>query len=541
MKSDRYLSNRRDFIRRSACAALGTAALGNCLRDLHFINAALGQGPFSDYKALVCIFLSGGNDSNNLIIPTIPAEWSNYASIRTPVLAIPNADGSGATAQALSPLNSDGHSYGLNPALYELAQMFNQAPGFNDLGKVATVLNAGPLVYPMTKAQYSANSVSKPPQLFSHADQVTQWQTSIPDQAPSTGWGGRMADLLHSGNPVNPTSGLDVLSTCITIAGTNTFEVGGSVQQYAVGTGGIVTLANPSNPSTATTARDAALKAILKSDKAVQNLYTSSYANALDNTIATGQGLSAALSNSSSGTLAGGLNYWNTIANWSKTATAHQVVTPNGGSTFTSSLMQQLKMVAQIIESGYRASGVNGGLGMKRQIFFVTVGGYDTHTGQTTCATTGVNSNANVVIGSQANLLAELSQSIWAFQKAMKQIGVTYGDPNFINRVTSFTASDFGRTFPSNGLGSDHGWGTHQLIVGGAVNGRKTYGTFPTLAVGGPDDTSTGRWIPTTSVDQYAATLARWMGVGKSNIATVFPNLTRFTGSYDGGYLGFMT
>jgi uncharacterized protein (DUF1501 family) len=232
--------------------------------------------------------------------------------------------------------------------------------------------------------------------------------------------------------------------------------------------------------------------------------------------------------------------YWNTVANWSKTATANQVVTPNGGSTFTSSLMQQLKMVAQIIEGSYRSAGVSGGLGMKRQIFFVQVGGFDTHTAQTNVATSGVSSDANVIVGSQANLLADVSQSVWAFQKALKAIGAQYGDANFINRVTTFTASDFGRTFPSNGLGSDHGWGSHHLVVGGAVQGRQAYGTFPTLAVNGPDDTSTGRWIPTTSVDQYAATLGRWMGIATSEMATVFPNLTRFPGSYAGGYLGFM-
>ena len=534
--------SRRSFLRRTVPAAVGIGTAGHYLRDLHFMNSALASGPFTDYKALVCLFLAGGNDANNMIIPTVTSEYTNYANVRTEVLAIPNADGTGATARQLTKaaggnyIDPAGHEYGIHPAMFEIGEMFNQTAGFNDLGQVAAVLNMGNLAYPMTKAQYVANSVAKPPQLFSHADQVTQFQTGWADVPPSTGWGGRMADYLHSANPSN--AGLDVLSTCITIAGTNTFQVGNSVQQYNVGTGGIVSLSNPASPTSAVTSRDAALKAILANDKTLPNFYTSSYAKALDNTIATGQGLSTGLSQSQMAT------YWSTVANWSKTGTAHQVVTPNGGTTFTSSLMQQLKMVAQIIEAGQRAAGVNGGIGMKRQIFFVQVGGFDTHTGQTNNSGSATPSNAQVVIGSQANLLADISQSVWAFQKAMKAIGVQYGDPSFVNRVTTFTASDFGRTFPSNGLGSDHGWGSHHLVIGGAVQGRKTYGTFPTLAVNGPDDTSTGRWIPTTSVDQYAATLGKWMGIASNEINAVFPNLTRFSGSYGAanqpGYLGFV-
>ena len=518
-------------------AAIGMTAAGSCFRDLYLMNSAFGADT-SGYKALVCLFLAGGNDANNMIVPTLSSEYTNYANSRSNVLAIPNVDGSGATLQQLtkaaggSYIDPAGHEFGLHPAMYELAQMFNQTAGFNDLGQVAAVMNVGNLVYPMTKAQYSANSVQRPLQLFSHADQVAQWQTSMADEPPSTGWGGRMADYLHAGNPQN--NGLDVLSTCITIAGTNTFEVGNTVQQYSVGTGGVVSLSNPASPTSALSSRNSTLKAILASNKLQPNLFTSNYAKALDNTIATGAGLSAAMTNSQMAT------YWSTVANWSKTATAHQVVVPNGGSTFTSSLMQQLKMVAQIIEAGYRGQGVSNGIGMHRQIFFVQIGGFDTHTGQTNVATTGVPSNANVIIGSHANLLADVSQSVWAFQKALKQIGITYGDPNFVNYVTTFTASDFGRTFPSNGLGSDHGWGSHQFVVGGAVKGRQTYGTFPTLAVNGPDDTSTGRWIPTTAVDQSAATLAKWMGVAQSEINTVFPNLTRFPGSYAGSYLNFM-
>jgi uncharacterized protein (DUF1501 family) len=183
------------------------------------------------------------------------------------------------------------------------------------------------------------------------------------------------------------------------------------------------------------------------------------------------------------------------------------------GFSFNSSLSPQLLMIARLIEAGHRALA-SGGFGMKRQIFFCSVGGYDLHTGQTP-------GPGSTTIGSHANLLAEVSQCMSAFQSAIDYLGLT-------NNITAFTASDFGRTFPSNNSGSDHGWGSHHLILGGAVKGQKTYGTFPTLTVNGPDDTSTGRWIPTTAIDQYFATLATWFGVDNSNLATVFPNIGRF-------------
>jgi len=199
------LQTRREFIRQAACAALGTAALTSAIRDLRFMNAAVAQSNVIDYKALVCIFLQGGNDSNNLVLPTIQAEYDNYAAIRTPVLAIPQN-----AILPLSPLNSDGHEYGLHPSCPELQTLFGE-------GKLALLFNTGTLVYPLTRAQYKSGVLSKPPQLFSHADQVTQWQTSVPDRPPLTGWGGRCADLLAAVQPGVP------ISLSVTLSGANTF------------------------------------------------------------------------------------------------------------------------------------------------------------------------------------------------------------------------------------------------------------------------------------------------------------------------------
>lgn len=512
-------TNRRGFIRQALCAAVGTAALSNTIRDLRFINAAMAQSAstISDYKALICIFLNGGNDSNNLFIPTIPAEWNNYAAIRTPALAIPNSDGGPATALALNNQTSDGHTYGIHPACPELQALFNS-------GKLAAIFNVGTLVYPVTKADYTAKSVALPPQLFSHADQQVQWQTSLPDRAPTTGWGGRCADLMDQYNP--KVSGTDVLSMCISLAGSNTFEVGGTTSQYSVSSSGVVSLNPVVGPTAAQSARTATLNNILGIDAVQQNMLEQNYAMALQHALSSGTGLTTSLN--SSPLLAA--NYWKGFPT--------TVTTPNTtpATTFSSSLLGQLKMVAQIIEAGYR-SAASGGLGMKRQVFFVQVGGYDLHTGQTNNAGSATTDNTRVVVGAQANLFAELSQSLNAFQKAMAQIGTQYNDPDFEKRVTAFTASDFGRTLPSNSLGSDHGWGSHHLVLGGAVQGSRTYGKFPALVVGGPDDTSTGRWIPTTAVDQFAATMAKWFGVDNTNMSTVFPNLGRFA-TPDMGFMG---
>lgn len=525
-----HLSNRRDFIRQAACAAVGTTALTGALRDLRLINAALAAGPIAnDYKALVCVFLAGGNDSNNLIIPTIPAEYASYSTIRTTILAIPNADGGPATALALNPINSDGHTYGIHPACVGLQNLFNS-------GKASTLFNVGSLVYPITRAQYSAGTVKTPPQLFSHSDQQQQWQTSIPDKPATSGWGGRLGDLLTNPGTYNANPNGQI-SFATSVAGTNTWQRGLYTDQYNLTTTGAIDLSSTVNVGGLTEGKKNALLSMMGVSQT--NLQSKAYAAALDHALREAGivNTSIGLFNPDQTTGSGNpgsvpgfvVQAGDPLANSATVGAVGTalfpttVTTPNNGSTFTSGLSSQLKMVARLIEAGSRQIRLPGdisGMNMRRQIFFVQVGGYDTHTSQTNTVSNGA-TNANVIIGSQANLFAELSRTLYGFQRAMEILGLS-------NNVTCFTASDFGRTFPSNGQGSDHGWGSHHVVVGGAVNGRKTFGTWPTLTVNGPDDTNTGRWIPTTSVEQYCASFATWFGVENADVATIFPNLGRF-------------
>jgi len=495
----RLLRSRRDFFRTIGGAALGSAAISTTLRDFRLINSALAQGngvggSFTDYKALVCIFLNGGNDANNLIVPR-GAQHANYMAIR---------QGLGIAESFLlpiSPLNSDGNEYGFHPLCPQLQSLFQA-------GKLATMFNVGPLLFPTSRIQYQKKLVALPPQLFSHSDQVTHWQTSLPDQPPRTGWGGRVADYLHPYQDELLTDPVEraKISLCTSISGANTFEVGNSVQQFHVSTSGAVTLSGAATGS----ARENVVRNIAKLSQT--NLQADAFGDVIENAITAGAVLNSAVAATSSGATPPWV--WDTPF-------------PSGG------LGDQLKMVARII------AGRNS-LKVKRQIFFVSAGGYDTHTDQM-----GVNDDP--LTGSHANLLSTLSQAIGAFQAAIEQIAAStrpgIGDPALANSVVGFTTSDFGRTFPTNGQGSDHGWGSHHVIFGGngnpttgAVIGRKTYGTFPVLQVNGPDDTSTGRWIPTTSVDEYSATMAKWFGVDAAHLPVVFPNLGRFANPD----LGFM-
>lgn len=460
--------SRRQFIGSACCAAVGATGLLSSLANLRLMGAVAspGNGPAtppragalaSDYKALVCLFLNGGNDANNLIIPSDNSGYAAYAAARSN-LALPQSG-----LLPLSPKTLDGRAFSLHASVPELHALFGA-------GQAAFLANVGTLVYPTTRAQYLANAVPLPRQLFSHSDQQVQWQNSVPDKPATTGWGGRLADLVNAFNSNNE------ISMSISLAGKNYFQVGKNIGQYAVTTNGAVTF----NGSTARSGTDFARFQTQK------DLFAQAQ-----------PGLLEAAFGDISGSAITSAEFLNTVLAASPALTTAFPTTSAGN---------QLRMAARLI-----AASPN--LGLKRQLFFVQLGGWDTHAAQLI--------NAAPTTGTHAGLLAQISQAVNAFYNATVELGVA-------SQVTTFTASDFGRTYRSNGDGSDHGWGNHQFIVGGAVKGGDIYGRMPVLTVGGPDDTTQGRWIPTTSVDEFAATLATWFGVSSTDLSTVLPNIGRF-------------
>jgi uncharacterized protein (DUF1501 family) len=440
--------SRRKFIG-SCCAAVGSTGLLSALSQLRLLGAVAGaESDATDYKALVCLFMAGGNDANNLLIPNDSAGYAAYAAART-TLALPN-DG----LLGISPTSSDGRSYGLHPSVAGLQELF--------VGRKAALLaNVGTLVQPTTRQQYEARSVPLPPQLFSHNDQQVQWQSSVPDRPFTSGWGGRLADITNAFNE-NPQ-----LSMSISMDGQNSFQVGGSVAQFSVSRTGVTGITGAGGD--AGVVRMNALRAMFAQDS--DGLFETAFGGLTTSAIDTSALLAEAL----------------------ESVPEPTVAFPVG------LLGDQLKMIARLTQVAPQ-------FGLKRQVFFARLGGWDLHDNQVTA---------------HATLLGEVSAAMKAFYDSTVELGVA-------DKVTTFTASDFGRTFNTNGDGSDHGWGSHHLVVGGAVKGGDIYGQVPVLEINGPDDTGRGRWIPTTSVDEYAATLASWFGVSESNLPLVLPNLDRF-------------
>lgn len=451
MKSTPFDPERRNFVRQACCAAVGATGLLSTLAQLRAIGAVAADSSSSatGYKALVCLFLSGGNDANNVLVPTSAGDYAQYAASRG-ILAIDRSQ-----LLPISPVTyADGRSYGLHPSLPEIQSLFGQ-------GKAAFLANVGTLVQPTSLAQYRAG-IALPPQLFSHSDQQVQWQSSVPDQPFRTGWGGRLADAV---NAMNSNSRI---SMSISMYGSNSFEVGNTVSQLSVNPAGVATLSGYASGGNYGT-RYNAVKSIMTEPQG--DLFAAAFGGATASAIAESEALSVALQG----------------------APSLKTIFPE------SSTAAQLKMVARLISAAPA-------LGLTRQIFFCQLYGWDSHAAQLT---------------SHGPLLSEISAALGAFYNATIELGVA-------SQVSTFTASDFGRTYNTNGDGSDHGWGSHHIVMGGAVKGGDIYGRMPSLQLGGPDDTGRGRWLPSTSVDEYSATLATWFGVGASSLSSVLPNLGRF-------------
>jgi uncharacterized protein (DUF1501 family) len=444
--------------------------------DTFGVVHALTPQAATDYRALVCVFLNGGNDGNNMFLDL--NQYGVYSAARNAAqLAIPQA-----SFLPVTPVS--GGSFGFHPNMPEMQNLFNQ-------GRLAVLCNNGPLVEPLTRTTYQNGSGKKPLQLFSHSDQVGLYSTAIANSVSQTGWGGRLADKTLGLN------GAATFPSNVSIAGVNLFLTGVDTRQLAVSDSN-TSLANVLQLNNAPGASSAENASRLASFNEIRTF---------DNNFKLIKAASDVRSSS--------------IQTDNALSTVNPVLTtpfPNP----STSISRQLLQVARLIKA---STDPTAGINMKRQIFFVQIGGFDTHSAQ---------------LNGQGNLLLQLSQAINAFFSATVELGLQ-------DKVTLFTMSDFSRTMQPSGtgaaqVGSDHAWGNNQFIVGGAVQGHTLYGTYPNIAPGGPDDTDggsspRGRWIPTTSIEQYAATLATWYGLSSADLTAVFPLIGHFSSSN----LGFLS
>lgn len=450
---------RRAFLRRAALTGAAGAAAPWALQLSLMGEAAAATLP-GDYKALVCVFLYGGNDQGNTLVPVDPGNHATYASVRTSI-ATPREQ---LLATALTPVQAlpGGLQYALAPQLAPLLPLWQA-------GKLAVQLNVGPLIQPTTLAQYQAASVPLPPKLFSHNDQQSVWQSDLPEGATS-GWGGRMGDLVLSGNGGS-------VFTCVSVTGNAVYLAGQSAVQYQVSSSGAVAINGVTRSLFGSATAQAALRTLVTAPSA--QLLQDDYARITRRSIDAEGQVSAAL------------------ARVPALATPFNTANP---------LAMQLQMVARMIAA--RAD-----FGTRRQVFMVSMGGFDLH---------------DLLLDRHPGLLSNLADALSSFYQATVELGVA-------EQVTAFTASDFGRTLVGNGDGSDHGWGSHHFVLGGAVQGRRYYCSAPQVALRGPEDVGQGRLLPSTAVDQYGATLARWLGVSDADLPYVVPGI----GNFDNRNLGY--
>ncbi len=465
MKTSAMNASRRAFLKRASALSVAGTATPWALNLAAMAEASAAAA--DDYKAIVCVFLYGGNDYGNTLIPYDSTNYNAYFNLR-PTLAYSRDSLTGTVLRPSAALTDAGgfsRQYALAPELAPLLPIF-------DAGKMGVLLNVGTLVQPTSKLQYTNKSVALPPKLFSHNDQQSVWQSSAPEGATS-GWGGRMGDLFESGNG-------NTTFTCVNVSGNAVFLSGKEAVQYQISTSGSVPLAGLAHPLFGSAACSAALQTLVSQPRT--HLLESEYTRVTRRSIGANTILTTAL------------------------AGAPAIGTPFPDAN---NLGDQLKMVAKMISSAKA-------LGAKRQVFFVSMGGFDTHDG---------------LVSVHPGLLKSVADAVAAFYSATVELGVA-------NSVTTFTASDFGRTLSGNNDGSDHGWGSMHFMLGGAVNGNRYYGKPPAVASDGPDDVGQGRLLPTTSVDQYAATLGKWLGASDTDLLSLLPNLANYNAS--SRYLGFV-
>ncbi|HEY9067032.1 MAG TPA: DUF1501 domain-containing protein [Burkholderiaceae bacterium] len=506
--------SRRLFLRHAGALSAAGAAAAPLALNMAAVGSAAAQSA-SDYKALVCIFLFGGNDSLNMILPTDDATWANYTAVRNQapdsIALLAPGTAPVVSAAAASPARLGGvlpivpstartapaggtQTFALHPLMGSLQTMFNTDK------RLAIVANVGPLVEPLTKTTYNNGKGRRPASLFSHNDQQNTWMSFKPEGA-TVGWGGRLGDLMASQNS-------RAIFTSISAAGNAVWLSGQTVQQYQVGTNGAIRMGSDSNDKVfGSTDVAAAMRSIVTGSRG-GHLFETDLAAVAARSIDAETTLRSALKPASDplfGTAPASGSY--NANNDPKL----QYDNPLTGVKAFNNLAQQLQVVARMIDAS-SATGV----GAKRQVFFVSLGGFDSHD----------NENRG-----NADLMAKLAH-------AMSYFDTTLGAMNARSKVTTFTASDFGRTFTSNGDGTDHGWGAHHFVMGGAVKGGDIYGTVPVLGAkntnnnnfdSSPDQLGNGSLLPTTSVDQLGATLAKWFGVSDTDALGVFPNLANFT------------
>lgn len=460
--------SRRQFFARSSGATLGSVGVFNALLNLKLAQRASAQAAPSDYKTLVCLFLNGGNDSFNWLVPRDSGRHAVYATARGN-LALPLGD--------LRPLNQtvdgDGQLYGIHPSCVGLQELFNGLDGDVAKRRAAFVTNVGTLIQPTAKSQFLAESVPLPRALFSHSDQIDQWQTSVPQgMSELSGWGGRAADVLHG------TANSGATSMSISLAGNNLFQVGNSTQQFVITADGALTFSaaqtDPANdPLNPLRLKNAAHRSIIEQHYA--SLMQQSYAKLTKDSLDMQEFF---------------LEQFNSYHDAA-------VASHFPGNNF---LARQFRAAAKVI-------ALRPQLQLHRQTLFLGFGGWDHH---------------GELLETQAGMLSVLSAALTGFQKALEQMGLQ-------DSVVTFTASDFGRTLRSNGRGTDHAWGGNALAIGGPVRGGRVCGTFPNLTLDGPEDVGYGgRLVPSLSVDAFFGEMLDWFGVPASSMDLVLPNVGHF-------------